>query len=66
MNKMGLEKNHIKTYFPKSNFPNLSLFLPDIKINFAITQSKGPFTWSMSSKVLKNFMDFENLALVLE
>ena len=31
MNKMGLEKNHLKTYFSKTNFTNLSIFLPDIK-----------------------------------
>ena len=54
MNKMGLEKNHLKTYFPKTNFPNLSIFLPDIKINFAITQSKA-WIWEINFRKLLDF-----------
>ena len=30
------------------------------------TRTKGPFTWSMCSKVLKKSMDFENLAVVFK
>ena len=54
-----------KIYVVKSDMKNV-IGMSDLNVMFKGPGPMGLFTWSMSPKVKKNSMDFQNLAVVLK